>query len=586
MAIPDNIIEQIQDKTDIVEVISRYIPLKKVGRNYKTVCPFHHEKTPSFIVSPDKQIYHCFGCGAGGNVFSFLMRHENLEFPEVIEMLAPKVGVILPRGTARQKEEHASLANQLYKANELACQFFQERLANNNAARDYLNSRGIGDETIKRFRIGYAPDAWEALISFFKSKGFDGPLLEKAGLAIRNDRGTYYDRFRQRVIFPIIDLKDRMLGFGARVMDSSLPKYINSPETYIYSKGKNLYGLNFSKDHIKKEGHTLVVEGYLDFIIPYQAGIKNLIATLGTALTIDQVKLVKRFTNTVIMAYDPDEAGEAASLRNLDIFIIEDVNVYVAELPAGYDPDSYIRKFGAEDFIRLIKSSKNLFDYKLDKVASRFDIRSAHGKAAIAGEMLPTIFKINNAVLKSNLVKKLSERLSVDEESIRIELRKIKDDKNGHQYFMNLKDVKKDSRGAENMILSLLLEDKNFINRVKENISLEEFKSPLVRDIMKAIFDMHKDNRQISPARLISYLENENKDEATNLISEIINLSEMFVDKEKVLADCIARIKKDNMANEFERLRIAIKTAHDSKDEDKVKELIAEYDRLMKSGKV
>lgn len=586
MAIPDNIIDQIQDRTDIVEVVSRYIPLKKVGRSYKALCPFHHEKTPSFIVSHDKQIYHCFGCGAGGNVFSFLMRYENLEFPEAIEMLAEKAGVALPRGTARQKEGQASFSNQLYKVNELACQFFQECLANNNLAKEYLNLRGIGDETIKLFHLGYAPDAWEGLINFFNKKGIQQAILEKAGLAIPNDRGGHYDRFRHRVIFPIIDLKDRVMGFGARVLDSTLPKYINSPETCIYSKGRNLYGLSLSKNHIKKEGYALVVEGYLDFIIPYQAGIKNLIATLGTALTIDQAKLVKRFTNTVIMVYDPDEAGEAASLRNLDIFIMEDMNVYVAELQSGYDPDGYIRKFGAEDFIRVIKSSKNLFDYKLDKVASRFDIKSPHGKAAIANEMLPTISRITNAVLKSDLVKKLAERLSVDEESIRIELKKIKSDYSAPQHLMGPKDLKKDSRRAENMILSLLLEGENFIKKVRDSISLQEFKDPLVKDIVKAIFDLHMEHKPISPARLISHLENENKDEATVLISEVVNLSEMFVDKEKVLADCIARMKKDNITGELERLHAAIKIAHDSKDEDKVKKLLAEYDSLVKSGRI
>ena len=516
MAIPEDVIDQIQERADIVEVISGYIPLKKTGRSYKALCPFHHEKTPSFVVSPDKKIFHCFGCGAGGNVFSFVMRHENLEFPEVVEMLAKKTGVTLPRNITQGKEGVASFANQLYKINELACQFFQTCLAGDNAARDYLCSRGIGDETIKFFKIGYAPNAWEALLSFFKKMGVQEAVLEKAGLAIANDRGGYYDRFRHRVIFPIIDLKDRIVGFGARVLDASLPKYINSPETYIYSKGRNLYGLNFSKEDIKKRGYVLVVEGYLDFIIPYQAGVGNLIATLGTALTIDQVKLLKRFTNTVIMVYDPDEAGEAASLRNLDIFISEDVNVYVAELPSGYDPDSYIRKFGAEEFTRVIKSSKNLFDYKLDKTASRFDIKSAHGKARIAAEMLPTIARISNAVLKSNLVKRLAEALSVDEDAIRTELKKVRPDYDARQYIIEPQEGKKDSRNAEKMILSLMLEEGRFVKMVGENLSIDEFKDSSVRDIVKVILELYKEQKEIRPAKLINHLEN--KEEAAILI--------------------------------------------------------------------
>ena len=435
MAIPDNIIDSIQEKTDIVEVISRYIPLKKLGRNYKALCPFHHEKTPSFVVSPDKQIYHCFGCGAGGNAFSFVMRYENVEFPEAAETLAEKAGITIPHRTAERRGLE-SLANQLYRINELASRFFSASLTTSPAAKEYLKSRGIGDEAIRLFGIGYAPDSWEAALNHFKSNGLSEALLEKAGLAIKNvDKGSYYDRFRHRIIFPILDLKERVLGFGARVLDVSLPKYVNSPETYIYSKGKNLYGLSLSKSDIKREGYALVVEGYLDFLIPYQAGVKNMVATLGTALTVDQVKLLKRFANTAIMVYDPDEAGEAASLRNLDIFISEDVNVYIAELPNGYDPDSYIRKFGTEEFTRLVKAAKNIFDYKFDKLSRRFDVNSANGKAGIAREMLPTIARIDNAVLKSNLVKKLAESLSVDEESIRTELKKGKLDYNQERNY-------------------------------------------------------------------------------------------------------------------------------------------------------
>ncbi|MDD5495999.1 MAG: DNA primase [Candidatus Omnitrophica bacterium] len=582
MPIPENIIDQIQARTDIVEVISRYIPLKKAGRNYKAPCPFHNEKTPSFVVSPDKQIYHCFGCGAGGNVFSFLMRHENIEFPEAVEMLADKAGVVLKR-VSPEKKAQASFANQLYAINDSAAQFFQANLANNSAARDYLSSRGIGDETAKKFKIGYAPDSWDLLINFFKKRNIGDDLLEKAGLVISNERGGHYDRFRKRVIFPIIDLKDRILGFGGRVLDSSLPKYMNSPETYIYSKGRNLYGLNFSKEYIKKKKYALIVEGYLDFIIPFQAQTDNMVATLGTALTIDQVKLLKRFTNTVIMVYDPDEAGEAASIRNLDLFISEDVNVYIAELPAGYDPDGYIRKFGTDDFSKLIKASKNLFDYKLDKVASRFNIRTAHGKAAIAGEMLPTIARINNAVLKSNLVKRLAERLSVDEESIRTELKKVKGDYDQRHYLSSYEQAWKSSATAEKMVLAILLEGGDFVTKVKNALLLEEFKNSSIRDLAKSIFDLNSQDKEITPARIINHLGN--NDEANILISEAVNLSDILTDKERVLADCIARIKKDNIKDQLERLQTAIRAAHESKDEASLKRLVSEYNGLVKSGK-
>lgn len=579
MAIPDRVIDEIQEKTDIVEVISHYVPLKKTGRNYKAPCPFHHEKTPSFIVSPDKQIYHCFGCGAGGNVFSFLMKHENLQFPEALETLAKRAGVALPRD-ASHKENIDSFTNQLYRINEAACQYFQSCLSNNSKAKEYLSSRGVGEETVKKFRIGYAPDAWESLLNFFKTKGVDSPLLEKAGLVIKNEKGSYYDRFRHRIIFPIIDLKERMPGFGARVMDSSLPKYVNSPETVIYSKGKNLYGLNVSKDAIKKEGHALIVEGYLDFIIPYQAGVENIIATLGTALTTDQIKLLKRLANTVIMVYDPDEAGEAASLRNLDLFISEDVNVYIAELSNGLDPDSYIRKFGAEDFLKIVKSSKNIFDYKLDKLCRRFDIKSANGKAAIAGEILPTISRINNAVLKSELVKKLAGVLAVDEDSLKAELKKVKPSYGERRYVITPLEAPRDLKSAEMMILALTLAGANFVDKIAKALSPEEFRDTSVRDAVSLVFDLHKENHEIAAARLINHLGTSGN--SANLVSEAANILETLGDKDRVLADCIARIKKDNIKDRQARLQDEIRLAHKEKDEAAWKRLVAEYDSLEK----
>jgi len=578
MAIPDSIIDRIHEKTDTVEVISRYVPLKKFGRNYKGLCPFHNEKTPSFIVSPDKQIYHCFGCGAGGNVFSFLMKYENIDFPEAVEMLADKAGVVLPRSSGGKAEN--ALAKELYRINELACQFFSSSLASNRGAKEYVQSRGLGEETLKKFKVGYAPDSWETLIDFFKKKGCAPAMLERAGLVIANDKGGHYDRFRNRIIFPIFDLKERVLGFGARVLDSSLPKYLNSPETPIYSKGRNLYGLNFSKDEIKKSGHFLVVEGYLDFLVPYQAGIRNIIATLGTALTVDQIKALKRFANTAVMVYDPDEAGEAASLRNLDLFISEDVNVYIAELPKGFDPDSYIRKFGTDEFLKLKKSSKNLFDYKLAKLSSRFNINTANGKTNIAGEMLPTLARINNAVLKSTLLKRLAEALGVDEESLKVEIKKVKPDYTEKRYVAAVAEVKKHSSGAEMMVLAFLLEGPSFIAKVKSALSPDEFKDSSIRDLVSAIFDLHKEHKEVNPSRLISHMSE--RTDAASLVSEAVGISEMIGDKEKALGDCIARIKKDNLKERMAMIQESIRIAHSQKDDARVKELVSEYNELVK----
>lgn len=582
MPIPEQIIDQVLERTDIVEAISRYVPLKKMGRNYKAPCPFHHEKTPSFVVSPDKQIYHCFGCGAGGNVFSFLMKHENLQFPEVVEMLADKAGIALPRDSRRQGEN--ALSTQLYKLNELACQFFQANLANNKTAREYLASRGIGDEAVKKFKIGCAPDAWENLLNFFKAKGVAAALVEKAGLAISNERGGHYDRFRNRITFPIMDLKDRVLGFGARVMDTSLPKYLNSPETPVYSKGRNLYGLNASRESIKKQGHALIVEGYLDFLIPYQAGVQNIIATLGTALTIDQIKLIKRFANTVVTIYDPDEAGETASLRSLDLFLSEDVNVYIAELPKGFDPDGYIRKFGAEEFKRVVKSAKGIFEYKFEKLTKRFNVGTTHGKAATVAEMLPTLAKIQNAVSKSELIKKLAQKLSVDEDAVKAELKKVKGDYSERAFVITPVEVKKGVAKAEMVILAILLEGKNFAERASHALSLDDLKSSAIRDIVIRILALHKENKEISPARLMNMLGA--NPEAAALISEAASILDMLVDKDRALEDCIARIKKDTVKDRLNVLQDAIRLAHTQNDEDTLKRLVSEYNTLVKQHKV
>ena len=580
MAIPEKIIEEVQAASDIVEVISRYVPLKKTGRNFKAPCPFHHEKTPSFVVSPDKQIYHCFGCGAGGNVFSFLMKQENLQFPEAVETLAENAGIVLPREALRSGS--GEVDSRLYKINELAARFFQDNLAGNKSAKEYLATRGIGDEAVKKFRIGSAPDAWEGLINFLKSSGIEASLAEKAGLVVSNEKGGHYDRFRKRITFPIIDLKDRILGFGGRIMDSSLPKYINSPETPIYSKGRNLYGLNFSRDAIKTKGHALIVEGYLDFLIPYQAGISNIIATLGTALTVDQAKLLKRFTKTVVMVFDPDAAGESASLRGLDIFVSEDMNVYIAELPQGLDPDGYIRKNGADDFIALIKSSKNIFDYKFDKLSKRYNAATTNGKTSIVGEMLPTISKIGNAVTRSEMIKKLSHRLSVDEEAVRAEFSKVKPGSSERKLAAKPAEIKRDAKKAELVVIALMLERGGYFDRVKRTLALEEFKSSSVRDIAEAIFSAHNESREISAAGLMNHFGSGSA--AASIISEAVSMIDVLDDKDKALDDCIARIKKDNVKERLSMLQETIRIAHSQNNEDKVKELVAEYNNLVKTG--
>ncbi|MDD5097368.1 MAG: DNA primase, partial [Candidatus Omnitrophica bacterium] len=397
--IPENILEDILGRVDIVEIISGYISLKKSGSNFKCNCPFHHEKTASFMVSADRQIYHCFGCGESGNVFKFLMRHERMSFPEAVEMLAKKAGINLPKQDNPKLAEAISLNSQLYKLNALVASFYELNLQSVSAAAalEYLKKRGINPESIKEFRLGFAGQSWDTLINFLRSKNVSLGLIEKAGLVLAKDGGGYYDRFRNRIIFPIFDNRDRAIGFGARVMDNSLPKYLNSPETPVYVKGRNLFGLNLSKDHIRDLDCAIIVEGYLDFIIPYQEGLKNIVASQGTALTLEQIKLLKRYTNNVVMIYDGDTAGEIATLRSLDMLIEEDLHVKVVPLPAGVDPDTLVRQEGIVSFKNKVEQALSLFDYKLKILKSRHNITEPHDKGKIASEMLSTINKFSNA---------------------------------------------------------------------------------------------------------------------------------------------------------------------------------------------
>ncbi|MCX5712526.1 MAG: DNA primase [Candidatus Omnitrophica bacterium] len=291
--IPENVLEDILSRSNIVELIAGYIPLKRAGRNFRANCPFHHEKTPSFMVSPARQLYHCFGCGAGGNAFNFLIQYERLEFREAVEMLAKKVGVQLPN-EPNQDNRAASLSTAIYKVNELAVSYYQNNWNSTAAlaAKEYLLKRGLKVDTIKLFKLGLALNAWDGLINFLRQKDANLSFIEKAGLALAKDAGGYYDRFRNRIIFPIFDVRERAVAFGGRVLDESLPKYMNSPETACYIKGKHLYGLHLSKDAIRQSNLAIVVEGYLDFIIPYQAGAKNIMATLGTALRLLMIRSV------------------------------------------------------------------------------------------------------------------------------------------------------------------------------------------------------------------------------------------------------------------------------------------------------
>jgi len=585
--IPENILEDILSRVDIVEVISEYMPLKRAGRNFKALCPFHHEKTPSFMISPDRQIYHCFGCQESGNAFKFLMRYERLEFPEAVEVLARKAGIALPE-VQKEDNKAASLNTQLYKINELATLFYAQMLNSKEGqvAKNYLLSRNIKEETIKLFQLGFAPGQWDALINHLRAKSINLSLLERAGLVLSRESAGFYDRFRNRIIFPIVDIKPRTLGFGARILvdkDKASPKYINSPETPIYTKGRNLYGLNLAKDAIKENDYVVIVEGYLDFIMPYQEGLQNIVASLGTALTEEQVRLLKRYTHNVVMVYDADDAGQMATLRTLDIFIEEGMNVRIVSLPEGFDPDLFVRKNGIDNFKNRIELASCLFDYKLKILKSRHNIRQIEGKARISQEMLPTINRFKNAVLKSEYIKRLAEELDVREDALLQELNKIKPERPYSDLKHTTEKKTVTMNPTESLLIKLMLEENELINHIREHLEPADFQDERISRIVSVMFDLSGQGKTVEPSKLINYLEDQ---DSLECICESAFKTEVSSEnKEMIVNDCIRMIKNKRHVLTRQRLQEEIKIAEDSGDEEKLNSLKTQFCNLIKRGR-
>ena len=412
--IPESVLDEIQSRTDIAELIGRYVPLKRAGRNFKANCPFHKEKTPSFMVNTDKQIFHCFGCGVGGNVFSFLMQHDRLAFPEAARQLAEQAGISVPEPSETARRESSKPLAELLQQ---SCRYFERRLAHpqeGQAARDYLAQRGVSEAAQRLFRLGLAPSGWRGLLAAAQKRGVSQHLLESAGLIVSNPKGAY-DRFRHRLMFAIMDARGRIVGFGGRSLDGQEPKYLNSPETVLYSKGRHLFGLAQAKEAIVDRKTAVIVEGYFDCVVLAGAGIAHVVSPLGTALTVDQARLLKRYAQQVILAFDADAAGAAATLRGIDLLIEQGLQVRIAQLPSGVDPDECVRSMGRERFERLLEASVSVFETLMDTAMKRFATDRIEGKVEAAQFVLPTLAKVPDAMLRSEYVRQLAERLTLDE---------------------------------------------------------------------------------------------------------------------------------------------------------------------------
>ena len=558
MQISEEILEKIKSQNDIVDVISERVRLRKAGRNFTGLCPFHNEKTPSFSVSQEKQIYKCFGCGEAGNVISFVMKDKNLPFVEAVKYLANRANIPLEMHNG-EKSKSAKKKDLLYRVNVEAAKFFFSNLMNNQNAKEYFLNRGIKEETIKKFGLGFANDSWNSLMFYLRKKGINDVLLEEAGLiSVNKEKGRKYDRFRNRVMFPVFDYQGKVIGFGGRVLDDSKPKYLNSPETLVFQKGTNLYGLNFALKHNMSERYFVIVEGYMDLISLHQYGITNVVASLGTALTINQARLLKRYADKVIISYDADMAGQMATLRGLEILRTAGFDVRVLNIPQGKDPDEYVRSNGKEAFLKLINSAEPLIDYRMRKAEEGIDFKNSQSLILYAKRIMEVISDLD-PMEKDVYIKKASENTGIKEQTL-YDILKSKMKDNRENDFRNNKEEERSKLyvepgflKAERAILKIMLENKEYLQYIEERISENDFILLEHKEIFTVIMLAKGENINNIDSFIESKLNN------TKSIGELVKIREeniFFADDVKVqINDFINEIHSYKLKQRIDQLR-------------------------------
>lgn len=588
-SIPEDKIEEVRRRTDIVSLVGEYVTLKKAGRNYLGLCPFHREKTPSFTVSPDKQMYYCFGCSEGGNAVSFLRKLNNLTFPEAIRHLAGKTGVVISdRPLSREERERSTLAEQIRRVNGLAAEYYVRMLQSpaGEGARDYLLKRGIEAEAIRIFRIGLAPEGWQNLLDFLDRKGIPPKLAEQAGLAIpRAGEGArgHYDRFRGRLMIPIEDVDGHVIAFGGRVMGTGEPKYMNSPESPVYTKGNNLYGLSRTREAIRQAGFSLLVEGYFDLIALWGAGIQNVVATLGTALTRTQVDLLRRYAPRVAVVFDPDEAGRKALARSLELFLTGNVHAKAVILPDGLDPDDFVRTRGRERMEELVAHAVPMVDYYIEEIlGGRGTLEEDRDKLR---EAVAFISRIEDAVERNFFIKKVAERLNVDEGVLKDEVRRVL----SHEAVPPATPVKKGSaRELDHLELSLIhmmMECPNRIPAVASAV-LECFTSEELRSLGERLLTAaEKQGEAISDLfSIVNDLEEGPvKAKLLNLLMGENPYPAELIDR--LMADTIRKIRERSNKERDIILTRRIREAERVKDQELYNRLVEEKNRILLKDK-
>jgi len=547
----DSILEEIKNRLDIVDLISQYVELKRAGQNFRGLCPFHSEKTPSFMVSRSKQIYHCFGCGEGGDIFGFLMKYESMTFSEALKVLAERAGVKLSQRHIVDKDRRDILK----EIHIIALEFFKENLAHSKEASSYLKKRGVMPDSIKTFSLGYARDAWHSLYEHLRAKGFEEGLIIKSGLVSTGNKGIY-DIFRDRIMFPIFDLSGQPIAFGARVMDNSLPKYLNSPDTELFKKGQTLYGLNMAEDEIRKQDYALIVEGYLDVIACHQAGFKNVAAPLGTALTEGHIKRLLRYTKNLVLVFDGDSAGVLAAKRSLPIIFEHELRAKVLLLPDGHDPDSLLRENDSVSrFSKLIENSSTPIEFILKK--------SDAPKVDKVKDALSLIGKVKDTILREELILELSERSGLRESALRDALRRPHTERT--KVLKTTDEIKK---REETILLNIMLSMPEMAGLVASYVSPDEVENPLLKRALIAIG---------SGSTIESLFDTDDEKEKAVLRRLSIEMKFDPSAVEKNIKDCTKKIK-------LRSIEAKIKEARSKGDLRAIDMLVKERKNLLQGG--
>ena len=577
----EEILNEVRQSNDIVDVISQYVHLKRSGRNYFGLCPFHNEKSPSFSVSPDKQIFHCFGCGVGGNVITFVSQIEGLNFVETVQMLAERANIQLPTLQNNGDTQREILKDKVYKVNEFAAEYYHQNLYKPQAkmAQEYVKKRQLTNEPLKSFRIGFS-GKFDELYQELKKQGFQEQEILESGLVNKNERGQYIDRYRNRLMFPICDARGRVIAFGGRVLDDSKPKYINSPENVVYSKGRHLFGLNVAKKGDTKK--ILIVEGYMDVISLHQRGITNVVASLGTALTEQQGWLLRKNSEQIILSFDSDEAGIKAKLRSIEILQNMGCDLRVLQLEGAKDPDEYILKYGNMRFQNAVDKAFSVVEFKVKILKKELDLDNTNDKIKFLNEIAKLISKVDNTMEREVYIEKIAKEYDISKEAIYAEVNKLtyKNDKSekilekAKPVVVHKKEETKEISEAikkrENTIISILLTgDLSIFEIIKQNIKPEDFQDEINKEIAKKLYEeFEKGNSNING--IIDNLEQEQQNQITMIMAEDYEIEDL----EKAIDDIIQAYKRDKLNNrKLEILELLDQTSDNEENKKLEKEL-------------